>query len=202
MGRRSRYRKESHPARARDLASKGWSNKEIAHEFGIHEDTLYEWLKKYPEFSESIELGKDKPNTEVKAALFKRAVGYPFTETYLVPTEEGKPPRIERIVRKEMAPDIQAIRLFLMNRLPEEFRERMEITLPPPEDAGVNDAVFDAMVLRIMPQAKKPKDDDSGKAKKGRAAAKPRSSKRLPVSKAPGVLAGDKGSPDSQEHPL
>ena len=57
------------------------SNEQIAHNIGINQDTLYTWIKKYPEFSEALSRGKEVVDIEVENALLKRAKGYDYIET-------------------------------------------------------------------------------------------------------------------------
>ena len=41
-----------------DMFKEGQSVSEVATELGIHRDTIYDWAKKYPEFSDALEYGK------------------------------------------------------------------------------------------------------------------------------------------------
>ena len=60
----------------------GFSDKALARAFRINPETLYAWKKKYPEFSKSIEAGKDAHDSgEVEASTLKAAKGFYYWET-------------------------------------------------------------------------------------------------------------------------
>ena len=60
--------------------SKGATNKEVAEMLGINEDTFYQYLKRYTEFTELIKRARQVPVAEIKAALYKRAIGFNYEE--------------------------------------------------------------------------------------------------------------------------
>ena len=55
-------------------ARDGLTNEQIAEKLGINPDTLYQYQKKYPEFSESLKKGKEIIDFEVENALLKNAL--------------------------------------------------------------------------------------------------------------------------------
>lgn len=61
-------------------ARDGLTDKQIAHNIGVTEQTLNVWKNKYPSFFESLKKGKDVVDREVENALLKRALGYKYTE--------------------------------------------------------------------------------------------------------------------------
>src|SRR6266568_9065391 len=61
--------------RARRLALLGLTDIEIADLFGISPDTLYEWRRRHPEFSDSLDAGKIEADPRVAERLFDRARG-------------------------------------------------------------------------------------------------------------------------------
>ena len=67
------------------LNTEGWArdglpNDQIAKNIGINPDPLYTWIKKYPDISEALKRGKEVVDRMVENALFKRALGYEYTE--------------------------------------------------------------------------------------------------------------------------
>ena len=62
--------------RAHKLALLGLTDVEIAEQFGISPDTLYEWKTAHPEFSEALRNGKTPADAEVAASHYQRALGY------------------------------------------------------------------------------------------------------------------------------
>lgn len=62
-------------------ARDGLSDKQIAEEkIGVSERTFTDWKKKFPSVSSVLKKGKDVADRQVENALFKRAVGYDYTE--------------------------------------------------------------------------------------------------------------------------
>lgn len=58
-GRPPTYNPEKHPYEAYELMSKGTTDCELATDWGISRETLYEWKRTHEEFKEQHELGKD-----------------------------------------------------------------------------------------------------------------------------------------------
>mgnify|MGYP002513491086 CR=1 FL=1 len=58
----------------------GATDKEIAENLGINKATICEYKKRYPEFNELIKNGRKAPVQAIKAALFKRATGFTYSE--------------------------------------------------------------------------------------------------------------------------
>lgn len=56
-------------------ARDGLTDKQIAHNIGISEQTLNVWKKSYPSFSESLKRGKEVVDRLVENALLKKATG-------------------------------------------------------------------------------------------------------------------------------
>lgn len=106
-------------------ARDGLTNKQISHNIGITEDTLYRWIDKYSELSESLKRGKEVVDREVENALLKRALGYEYVET----TREGAGGQliVTKKVTKQVTPDVTAQIFWLKNRKPEEWREKKEV---------------------------------------------------------------------------
>jgi hypothetical protein len=50
-------------------------------------------------------------DSEIKAALIKRALGYEYEEKEIVATKDGKPGRF-KIVKKHMPPSVDAIKFI------------------------------------------------------------------------------------------
>lgn len=104
-------------------ARSGLTDEQIAHNMCIAVSTLYEWKKRYSEISESLKSNKQIADMEVENALYKRALGYSYTET----TKEGG--IVTKEVTKEVVPDVGAICFWLKNRQPEKWRDKQEIEM-------------------------------------------------------------------------
>jgi len=111
VGRPSLYDPKLHPKLAFWLAQAGLTDEQIAEEIAIHTDTLYQWRKVHPEFSEALKGGKATPDDEVEAALLRRAKGFKYAEG-------GK--------EKVALPDTTACIFWLKNRRPGEWRDKRE----------------------------------------------------------------------------
>lgn len=120
--------------------SEGYSNKEACGKAGISEAVFYVWLDREKEFLESFKEAKKQGDrvriNSVEAALFDIARGFEYEE---VRTEyesqlnqvTGKfEPVIKKQVRtkKRVVPNSEAIKFFLSNKAPNEWKNRMEQT--------------------------------------------------------------------------
>lgn len=107
-------------------ARDGLTDEQISIKMGINPATLYEWKKKYPEFSESLKKGKEVIDRMVENALLKRALGYSYTETTKEYVVEKGEMIITKEVTKEVIPDTTAQIFWLKNRKPNEWRNNPE----------------------------------------------------------------------------
>lgn len=55
-------------------ARDGLTDEQIARNIGINKTTLYDWKKKFPDFSNSLKKGKEIVDYEVENALLKKAL--------------------------------------------------------------------------------------------------------------------------------
>ena len=82
MGRPSKYEAEVKPHLddIRKAVEAGATDKEIADAFGLSVSTIYDYKKKYPDFSRAFARGREKVVVEIKAALLKKALGFEYEE--------------------------------------------------------------------------------------------------------------------------
>lgn len=92
----------------------GATDKEIANFFNVKEQTINNWKKSEPEFFESIKKGKLEADANVAESLYKRALGYTYTEKKTEEIDE-KTTKITW-TDKEVPADIAAINIWLKNR--------------------------------------------------------------------------------------
>ena len=57
-------------------AREGLTDEQIAHNCNIRRQTLYDWMKKYPDISDTLKKNKEIVDYEVENALLRRALGY------------------------------------------------------------------------------------------------------------------------------
>jgi cell division protein FtsX len=117
------------PERARKLAEEGLLDEQIARQLGVGTVAFYRYQEQHREFREALKEGKRKPNEEVEAALFKRAVGYETREVTAVPMVQGgeSKARVVKVVTKQVPGDVTAQILWLKNRMRERWRDARQI---------------------------------------------------------------------------
>lgn len=149
------------PALVRSLAGRserGLTDDEVAEHLGVAVRTVHRWKKDHPEFAKALLETKALLDSRVELSLYRRAVGYRYTEVE-VTIEDGKVVRrVER--EKETLPDTNACRLWLTNRDPENWSDRQRV-----EHGGeikIDDAraVLLARIRALVPAG----EDDSDQA--------------------------------------
>ena len=82
MGRPSKYESEVKPhlEEIRKAVEAGATDKEIADAFGISLSTIYDYKKKYSDFSSAFARGRKRIVFEIKGALLKKALGFEYEE--------------------------------------------------------------------------------------------------------------------------
>lgn len=122
-GRPTLYREE-HADTARRLCLLGLTDEELAEFFGVHPDTIYEWDRVHPEFSEARARGKERADAKVAERLYHRALGYHHPDVH-VSSYEGAITLTP--VTKHYPPDTQAATWWLKNRRGKNWRDKSEI---------------------------------------------------------------------------
>lgn len=108
-------------------AREGLTDEQIAKNIGISKVTFYDWLKKYPNISNSLKKGKAPIDFEVENALLKRALGFEYEETETVFEDvDGKPKKRIKKTIKYAPPDTSACIFWLKNRKPNHWRKMNE----------------------------------------------------------------------------
>ncbi len=81
---------------------------------------MYNWINKYPEFQDAVQVGVDAFNARVECALAERAIGFWVTTKEEMRDEKtGK--IIQPEVRKYFPPDVTAAIFFLKNRMKDKW---------------------------------------------------------------------------------
>ena len=111
---------------ARSMAKLGGTDFEISEELGVKTSTVWRWRSKYPEFCSAISEGKEAWDDRVERSLAQRAVGYSY-HSEKVMQFEGQVVRAQIV--EHVPPDVSAIRLWLMNRRPDKWRDKREAKL-------------------------------------------------------------------------
>jgi transposase-like protein len=135
-----RYDPELHPAFAKALAIDGLTHEEIAKRLGCSEDTLRKWRKLYHEFSGALKEGKEHADAKVEMSLYKRAIGYEYTETKTIKTPDGTKTEIKGV---HVSPDPTSCIFWLKNRRPSEWRDSKQL-----EHSGKDGETITVKVLK------------------------------------------------------
>lgn len=106
------------------VEEKGYTDKEIAKELGVTEQTLNNYKKDYPEFFESLKRGKAIADGKVELSLFQRAMGYSHPDVNVSNYQGGV--TITPII-KHYPPDPTSMIFWLKNRQPQRWRDKQEI---------------------------------------------------------------------------
>lgn len=82
MARPTKYDKEVKPHldEIREAVGNGATVEEIADAFGISKSSIYEYKKKYKEFSDAFACGRAKIIIDIRGALLKKALGFHYEE--------------------------------------------------------------------------------------------------------------------------
>ena len=120
----------SYPSKAYKLALLGCTIKEMGEIFGVTEETMFQWMEKYPKLSESIKAGRSDADANVADRLYQKAMGYSHDseEIKVVSDGMGIGSSVVRVpVKKHYPPDSTAAIFWLKNRQPAKWREKQEI---------------------------------------------------------------------------
>ncbi len=134
----------------------GLTNEQIAKNIGVNQDTLYTWIRRFPEFSEALKIGRDEADMQVENALFKRALGYYIED---IQEEYEGTVRVKRVVKKKwVAPDISAQIFWLKNRASNRWRNDDRLIVNDTKDEKASD--LHVTILSALKDRKVPGFDD------------------------------------------
>lgn len=165
---KSKY--ESHVApnldKIKRWAEQGATQKEIANKLKLGQSTFKKYLalgesgqEPYVDLSSCFAQACAVADSDVEAAMFKRATGYSYNEdTYTtVIDKKGKEHQVlsKRVV-KHMPPDPTSAMFWLTNRQPDKWKYKPE-PIQDNEDTGTGVVALPA----VMPNPGPPKEDDA-----------------------------------------
>jgi hypothetical protein len=125
VGRPSKYQAE-YPEQARKLCLLGATDPELADFFDVNVDTVHEWKKVHPEFSDSIKQGKTQADANVADRLYQRAMGFEHPEVH-ISNYQGV--ITQTPITKIYAPDTVAGIFWLKNRQRAAWRDRQDVEM-------------------------------------------------------------------------
>lgn len=121
-GRPSKYCDE-YVEQAYKLALLGLTDVQMADFFEVCEATFTNWKSEHPELLASIRRGKGKADAQVAASLYQAAIGYQHPDVD-IRVIDGQ--IIQTELTKHYPPDYRAASLWLRNRQPKMWRDKVE----------------------------------------------------------------------------
>jgi hypothetical protein len=121
-GRPTKYQ-AAYAKQVHKLCLLGATDVEIARFFEVSETTINTWKQKHPPFARALRTGKTMADAEVASRLYERAVGYSHPEEKIM-QHEGKVIRAR--TTKHYPPETQAGSLWLRNRQPDKWRDKID----------------------------------------------------------------------------
>lgn len=129
VGRPSSYRVEFCQAvqERAEILAEGATDTAIADALGVDVRTIYRWRDEHEDFAAACEAVKERANHRVEASLFKRGIGYshPAVKIFM---PAGAPAPIYADYTEHYPPETAAASLWLRNRDPARWRDRIEHT--------------------------------------------------------------------------
>jgi len=120
IGAPTKYNGELMPQFAKFMCQRGATMAELAQAFNIANCTLYDWINRYPELHDAVQVGVDVFNPRVERALAERAIGFFVTLREAHTDEKG---RTVPAQRQYFPPDPTSMIFFLKNRMKEKYRD-------------------------------------------------------------------------------
>lgn len=111
--------------RAREFASAGMVDTEIAQALSIGRSTLDKYKLEYPEFKAAITEGKQRPNQLVASAVFRNAFGFEYEEQEYARNEKGRLVLVKKTVKFNPGNPTDR-KFFLINRDPTHWRDKQD----------------------------------------------------------------------------
>lgn len=99
-------------------AREGYTIDDIATRIGIVKQTMWTWMRKYPEIKQAVSNGRELVDYKVENALLKAALGYKTKEVRVATIiRNGKTIETQKeTIEREAAPNVAACQTWLYNR--------------------------------------------------------------------------------------
>jgi predicted transcriptional regulator len=108
---------------------RGLTNEQIAENLGISEQSFTNYIKRYEEFADAVDKGREETEIHIENALVKRALGYSYKEVtrerkQVLNPETGEMEYklvVTKSVTKHVIPDVGAQQYYLEHRAPKRW---------------------------------------------------------------------------------
>ena len=140
----------------------GPTQAETATLVGVSERTFRNWLKDRKEIADAWFRGGAYADAQVARALYKRATGAVTSDHHVAVIDNQV---TVTPLEKHYPPDVAAARLWLKNRQPQLWRDKVELEQPP-TIALVDKEKMDAMYERVLEQAAETQARMAGRAER------------------------------------
>lgn len=151
----SKYR-PAYAFQAQQMRAGGATEEEIAKAFDVATSTMRGWIVRHDAFREAMALGYAAATGRVEESLYKRAIGYeaPRTKVFL-PAGATEP--IHASYMEHVAPDVGAIKYWLGNRAPDQWRERQSIEHSGPDGGPIELQARQAAISDMLAELRQAK---------------------------------------------
>lgn len=161
-GRPSKYEPEF-AEKAFKLCLLGAKNEELADFFEVSVQTILEWREKHSDFLDAIKKGKETADAQVAHSLFKRATGYTYHEEKAVVVNG----MVETVpIERHCPPDTAAAFIWLKNRQPKYWRDKVNVTADITLAAIPQQDVLEEIYQRALEKAKEQQATIEGRFKR------------------------------------
>ena len=114
-----------------ELARAGYTNQQICQYLGVGLTLFKKYFNENQSLKTALKNAKSIADINVENALYKRAIGYEYTEE-TIEYASGKSPEQSKIktvkhIKKHIAGDVTAMIFWLKNRRPDIWRDRHDI---------------------------------------------------------------------------
>ncbi len=114
----------------RGWARDGLTDEQIAKKVGIRRETLYDWIKRFPNISNALKKGRGPVDEEVEDALHRSTIGYIVTLKKPMKLRDENGAEHVEYVQEEIyvAPSVTAQIFYLRNRKKDRWKNNPEET--------------------------------------------------------------------------
>lgn len=134
----------------RGWARDGLTNEQIAENIGISRSTLAVWENRFQDIADALKECKAVPDRHVENQLYKRAVGYKYTEVTKERDKITGKMVITKEIEKEVVPDVTAQIYWLKNRVPKRWRDKRETELTGKDGSPIQVEQFPVLDLSML----------------------------------------------------